>query len=182
MRPPTTLVLVVAALTSAATLRAEILVSPSVGATFGGQSDGTRLSYGGSVTFKGHEGILGLAIDFGHAPDFLGQAGIGNNSLTSLMANLALTTRGRLRLYASSGLGLIKVHARDLTGLFALDSNELGFDVGGGLQLLPGGPLGFQGELRYFRNLTNPGPGAELNLDLRGLDFVRATAGLVVRF
>ncbi len=88
-----------------------------------------------------------------------------------------------MRLYGSAGLGLVKSRVEDTAGLFELDSNELGLGVGGGIVVLPGGGhVGFQGDIRYFRNLTDPEPDAEFDVDFGSLDFWRGEVGLTFRF
>ena len=169
-------------LVGAAALGAEGFLSPFVGASFGGRTDDAKLTYGGAVTFKSTESILGFAIDFGYAPDFLGSTGYGNNNVTTLMGNLVLVFPGPVRFYGSGGLGLVKTRVRDVSGLFRVDSNELGINVGGGVMIFPGQAVGLQGDVRYFRNLTDPEPDAEFDVGLGGLSFWRATAGLVLKF
>jgi hypothetical protein len=99
------------------------------------------------------------------------------------MANLVFMTPGAARVYGSGGLGLVKTRVRDITGFFQVDSNEVGFNVGGGLLVFPGeGSFGLQGDIRYFRNLTDPEPDHEFDVGLGGLDFWRATVGITLRF
>lgn len=176
------LLLAVICAVSGATLHAEGYLAPFVGASFGGNTDDSKITFGGTLTFKGGDGVLGYALDFGYAPDFLGRSGLGDNSLTSLMGDLVLMSPGEVRLYGSGGLGLVKTRVKDVTGLFRVDSNEFGFNVGGGVMVIPGRSVGLQAEIRYFRNFTDPEPDDEFDLDLGGLDFWRATAGLVLRF
>jgi opacity protein-like surface antigen len=172
----------VTCLVSAGSLRAEVLLAPFVGASFGGDTDDAKITFGGIATFRGGDAVLGFALDVGHAPDFLGTTGFGNNSLTSLMGNVVLMSPGEIRPYASAGLGLVKLRVNDLSGLLRVDSNEFGFNVGGGLLLGLGASVGLQVEVRYFRNLTDPEPDAEFDLDVGGLDFWRAVGGVVFRF
>ena len=166
----------------AAPLAAEGLLSPFVGVAFGGRTDDAKLTYGGTLTLKSAQSPLGFAVDFGYAPDFLGTSGYGNNNVTTLMGNLVFMSGGAVRFYASGGLGLVKTRVRDLSGLFRVDSNELGFDAGGGVVMFPGHTLGLQGDIRYFRNLTDPQPDAEFDVALGGLGFWRATGGVALKF
>jgi hypothetical protein len=41
---------------------------------------------------------------------------------------------------------------------------------------------GIRGDIRYFRNLTDPEPDAEIDLDLGDFSYWRGTVGLVLRF
>ena len=180
-RFPTFLSLLVLGLT-AAPARAEVYLTPSVGFAFGGHTDDSKITYGGSLTFLGDDGVVGFAVDFGHTPDFLGTTGFGNNNITTLMGNLVLASPGRARVYGSGGLGLVKTRVKDLSGFFEIDSNEFGLNVGGGVILLSSGAVGFQGDIRYFRNLTDPEPDAEFDVNLGQLNFWRAEAGRVFKF
>jgi hypothetical protein len=163
--------------------QAETLLSPAVGAAFGGATDDSKITYCGALTFKSAHGVVGFAVDFGYTPDFLGSSGFGNNNVATLMGNLVLMAPGPLRLYGSLGLGIVKTRVEDVTGFFKVDSNELGFNAGGGFIWFPGNrSVGIQGDLRYFRNLTDPERDNEFDVDLGGLSFWRATGGLTFRF
>ena len=58
------------------------------------------------------------------------------------------------------------------------DGEELILVLEGGT---PGGPLGFHGDVRYFRTLTDPEPDGEFDVDVGNLDYWRATAGVTFR-
>jgi len=168
-------------LCSASFLHADVLLTPHVGAAFAGDVDSSKLSYGGSLTFMGGDGGVGFAVDFGFTPKFFGETADSNN-VTTLMGNLVLSSKGHTRIYGSGGLGLFKTRVQDTTGFFRVDSNELGFNAGAGLLIAPSGPIGFQADMRYFRNLTDPEPDGEFDVDLGSLHFWRATGGLVIKF
>jgi hypothetical protein len=177
------LVTFVAALFPAsAPLHAETYLSPFVGAAFGGRTEDSKLTYGGSLTIAGRSSVVGVAIDFSRTPDFLGTTRFGDNSVTSLMANLVLVSPGSVRLYGSAGVGLLETRVKDITGFFDVDSNDFGFNAGGGILAFPGGPVGLLGDVRYFRNLTNPTPNGNFDIDLGGLSFWRAVGGISFRF
>jgi hypothetical protein len=168
-------------LASAGNLRAETLLSGSIGSAFGGKTDNSKVTYGGTLTFQGS--VFGFAVDFGYTPDFYGKGPLGNNNLVTLMGNLVVMSPGTVRLYGSTGLGLVKSRVEDAAGLFRVDSNELGFGVGGGLVILPGdGHVGLHGDIRYFRSLTDPQPDDHFDVDLGNLDFWRGEAGITFRF
>jgi len=167
---------------AAGSLGAETLLSGSVGLAFGGRTDDAKICYGGTLTLKGSS-PFGFAVDYAYTPDFFGSSRYGNNNLNTLMGNLVLMSPGHLRVYGSAGLGLVKSRVEDVTGLFEVDSNELGLDVGGGLLIFPGdGSLGIHGDLRYFRSLTDPEPDDEFDVDLGNLDFWRGEVGITIRF
>jgi len=163
------------------TVHAEVLVSPSVGLAFGGKTDDSKITYGGTLTLKGS--IVGFAVDFGYIPDFFGSGRVGNNNLVTLMGNLVVMSGGPVRVYGSAGLGLVKSRVEDAAGLFEADSSELGLGVGGGMLFLPGdGRWGIHGDIRYIRSLTDPEPDDEFDVDLGDLDFWRGEIGLTIRF
>ena len=121
-------------------------------------------------------------MDFAYTPDFLGTTAFGSNNATSLMGNLVLITRpARTRIYASGGLGLMKTRVEDVDGFFEVDSNELGINVGGGFMFVPDN-IGVHADVRYFRNLTDPEPDDEFDVDLGDLNFWRASVGVAFRF
>jgi opacity protein-like surface antigen len=167
---------------AAGSLGAETLLSGSVGLAFGGRTDDSKIVYGGTLTLKGSS-PFGFAVDYGYTPDFFG-SGFGNNNLNTLMGNLVvMAPPGRVRVYGSAGLGLVKARVEDAAGLFEVDSNELGLDVGGGLLIFPSdGSVGIHGDIRYFRNLTDPEPDDEFDVDLGSLDFWRGEVGITIRF
>ena len=54
--------------------------------------------------------------------------------------------------------------------------------MGGGILFMAGDHIGVQGDIRYFRQLTDPEPDNEFDVDLGSLDFWRATGGIAIRF
>lgn len=166
----------------AASAQAGAYVTPFVGAAFGGRTSDSKATYGGNLMFAGESGIIGVAVDFGYTPHFFGSNGLGSNNVTTLMGNLVLLSPGRTRVYGSAGAGLLKTRVEDASGFFDIDSNELGFNVGGGILFMAGDHIGIQGDVRYFRQLTDPEPDSAFDIDLGNLDFWRATGGLAIRF
>lgn len=163
-------------------LHAEGYLSPFVGAAFSGSTNGTRLTYGGSFTIAAHDSVLGFAIDFSRTPDFFGDTAVGDNSVTTLMGNLVIISPGSARIYASGGAGLMKTRVRDATGFFNVDSNDWGWNAGGGLLLFPGGSVGLSGDIRYFRNITDPFIDVPSDIHPGRLSFWRGTGGISFRF
>jgi opacity protein-like surface antigen len=171
--------LLVAALGVAAPLQAQVYLTPNVGVDFGGDTnDDSKVSYGGNLTFAGN--IIGFAVDFTYAPDFF-PGTLRDNNVTTLMGNLVLLTPGAARFYGSAGLGLMKTRVSDAEDLFDIDSNELGLNVGAGIIYAPS-HVGFNADIRYFRQLTDPQPDGGFDIDLGSFDYWRASGGLVIRF
>ena len=140
--------------------------------------------YGAAIGFIGSP--LGLELEFGYSPDFFGgdRSGLPENNLTTLMANLVLSGRvgENSRLYASAGGGLLKSRVDDADDFFDVDRNDFGANVGVGLLAAVGENLALRGDVRYFRNLGDEEPDADLDIDFGSFDFWRATAGLALRF
>jgi hypothetical protein len=161
---------------------AETYLTPFAGLAFGGNTDDSKLTFGGDLAFVGG-GPFGFSVDFGYTKDFFGNAPpIGDNNVTTLMGNLMLVSPGHPRIYASGGVGLLKTRVKDATGFFDVDSSDFGLNAGGGIYIVGDGPLGFRGDIRYFRALKDPQPDGEFDVDLGNLDYWRATAGVTLKF
>ncbi len=161
---------------------AETYLTPFAGLAFSGNTDDSKLTFGGDLAFAG-SGPFGFSVDFGYTKDFFGdEAPLGDNNVTTLMGNVMLITPGHPRLYASGGVGLMKTRVEDVTGFFNVDSSDFGFNVGGGLYLVGDGPIGFRADIRYFRTLTDPEPDGEFDVDFGSLDYWRGTAGVTFKF
>lgn len=161
--------------------RADGFVTPFIGGTFGGDTTVNSFSVGGAVGFMGG-GVFGMELDFGYSPDFFGErSAIGNNSMTTLMANLIVGAPiGAVRPYGSGGLGLLKSRLEGPRALFDIDEKDFGINLGGGLMVFMTDNVGVRGDLRYFRNLT--GEERRVHFALGDFDFWRGTFGLAVRF
>ena len=180
---------VMAACLMPATARADVLLTPFAGLTFGGITETTRGMFGVAASFTAG-GIAGLDIDFGYSPDFFGEddddlSDVESNMIT-LMANLRLAvpiggTEGRgVRPYVSGGFGLIRSRL-DAGDLFdEITSNDWGFNVGAGVNGFFSDHVGVQGEIRYFRAVNDFGE--DLDIDLGSLDFWRASFGVSFKF
>lgn len=169
-------------LVAASPAAAQIYLTPSIGAAFGGSTSDSRLHLGGDIAFLS-SGLLGLSVELGYVQNFFGDSAPGSdNNVTTLMADLVLASSGRSRFYVSGGGGLLKTRVESVPGFLDAHSNDWGMNVGGGVYLLSQGPIGFKGDLRYLRRLTDPRPDGRLDIDLGDLSYWRATAGLAVRF
>jgi opacity protein-like surface antigen len=171
---------------------ADGLLTPYLGAAFGGSTVGApRLAVGGSIAFVGG-GMFGLELDFSHSPDFFPEdhpeeQNVSGN-LSTFMANVVVAAPdgGRrdsgLRLYGAGGLGVMRVRVEDPDDLFEFRSNDLALNVGGGVIAFLSDSVGIRGDLRYFRKIDDFEIDDEFDLDLSGFDFWRATAGVTLRF
>jgi opacity protein-like surface antigen len=175
--------------------------TPFVGANFGGDADfgdfddfddeaERRIDFGGTFGWLG-EGAVGFEIDFGYSPNFfentIGDANFdfGDSNVTTLMANILVGAPGGegIRPYGSGGLGLIRSHVEGGTTFFNdLSTNDLGINVGGGIQGYFSDTIGIRGDIRYFRSLQDHEPDDEFDLALSSFDFWRGTVGVTFRW
>lgn len=132
------------------------------------------------------DSALGFEVDFGYSPDFFGgdDSIVPDNNLTTLMGNLVLNAPlGQSgRVYVSAGGGLMKSRVNDTDDFFDVSRNDFGVNAGAGLIFPLGDRFGLRGDVRYFRNIGDPEPDDEFDLDFGTFDFWRATAGLSINF
>ena len=197
MRVRTTLTVaaLMAACFMAPSAQADWILTPYAGIVFGGDlgiegNDNLDLDqrhgvYGLGLGYMG-DSALGFEVDFGYSPDFFGgdDSIVPDNNLTTLMANLVLNaplgTSGRV--YLSAGGGLMKSSVNDTEDFFDVSRNDFGVDAGVGIIVPLGESFGLRGDVRYFRNIGDPEPDDEFDLDFGSFDFWRATAGLSINF
>jgi opacity protein-like surface antigen len=189
-------------LASPATASADWLFTPFVGTVFSGAADFNdgfdtkfeferRFTYGGSLGYMG-AGAIGFEFDFGYTPNFFETLSdddfdfASDSNVTTFMGNLIIgvplggQSGFGVRPYAVGGAGLLRASVTDIDEFFDVDKNSWGFDLGGGL-LIFFGNVGIRGDVRYFRTFTS-GDDDELDFDLGGFDFWRATAGVTFRW
>jgi len=173
------------ALAAAPAVHADTMLSAHAGKAFGGDLNDSRTTYGGALTFMG-DGAFGFEIEGAHTPDFFGDSDdfLGNNNLSSLMGSILLGTgfgeSGRV--YASVGGGLLKSQVTDVDEFFDVSRNDFGASGGLGAMGFFGKNLGLRGDIRYFRNLGDPEPDNEFDIDFGDFSFWRGTAGIVLKF
>jgi hypothetical protein len=194
-----TLGLLFAASLMPAAARADWILTPYGGIVFGGDlsvSDGdggaddldlkTRHGvYGLSFGYMG-DSALGFEVDFGYSPDFFGgdDSIVPDNNLATLMGNLVLNApiAETGRIYLSAGGGLLRSRVNDTDEFFEVDRNDFGVNAGVGVVVPLGERFGVRADLRYFRNVGDPEPDDEFDLDFGSFDFWRGTAGLSIIF
>ena len=191
-------------LATPATASADWMITPFLGANFGGSASfgefndfedefERRVDMGASLSWMG-AGIVGFEADFGWSPNFFEDTGgpadfeFGDNNVTTLMANLLVgapiggQTGPGLRPYGTGGIGLIRTRIDGGDFFNDLNTNDLGFNVGFGVHGFFTDNIGIRGDLRYFRSLADNEPDDEFDLALSDFDFWRATAGITFRF
>jgi opacity protein-like surface antigen len=175
--------------------------SPFIGGNFGGSADfgnfpdaddevERRLDFGATLGWNGAN-IVGFEVDFGYSPNFFEDTAgdrnfeFGDSNVTTIMGNLLLSAPpgSGFRPYASGGLGLIRANVSSGTGLFNdLSTNDLGVNIGGGVNAQFNDNVGVRGDLRYFRSLQDNQPDNDFDLSLGSFDFWRGTVGLTFRW
>lgn len=176
-------------------------VSPFVGGNFAGNADfgdfpddddavERRLDFGGTIGWN--PGVVGFEVDLGYSPNFFEDTAgdrnfeFGDNNVTTIMGNLLLSAKpgSGFRPYASAGLGLIRSNVASATGLFNdLSTNDLGVNVGVGLNAAFNDMFAIRGDVRYFRAMQDAAEDNDINdFDLGEFDFWRGTVGLTFRF
>jgi hypothetical protein len=176
-----------------ATASADWLFTPNIGTGFGGSASGREhLTYGASIGWMG-AGIFGWEADLAYTPEFFEGDDddidlIDNSNVTTFMFNAIIgapvggTTGGGFRPYFSGGLGLMQSNVADAGSLFEVNNSEFGINLGGGAMGFVSDHVGFRGDVRYFRQLSDPEEDNEFDIGLGDLDFWRATAGVTFRW
>ena len=178
---------------SPASARADWLFTPSIGTTFGGDTNGNEhFGYGASIGWMG-AGIFGWEADFAYTPEFFE----GNDddfdftdtsNVTTFMVNAIVgapaggTTGGGFRPYLSGGVGLLQSSLTSADELFEVDNNDFGVNLGGGAMGFASDHIGFRGDIRYYRALSDPEEDNEFDVDFGSFDFWRATGGVTFRW
>ena len=176
---------------------AEWHITPMVGLTMLGSTtltdpelatDKRHWNLGGSVSLLG-SGILGAEVMTIWTPGFFERDDLDivlNSRTVSLMANVVITAPQRwteysLRPYVSGGLGLIHVVKTDNPeGLFPVNLNLAGFNVGGGAVGFLTQRTGLRFDFRYH-SLLNPSDHGPISIGDVNLRYVTASIGIVFR-
>ena len=174
-----------------ASARADWLFTPNIGTTFGGAADGREhLTYGASIGWMG-AGIIGIEGDFQFTPEFFEGNDddvdfFGSSNVVTAMGNVIIgipiggQSGGGFRPFGFAGIGLIQQNT-DADAAFEIDTNEFGFNVGGGVMGFFNDVIGLRGDLRYVRSFED----ADDNLVTIGIgdfDYWRANIGVVFRW
>jgi hypothetical protein len=175
------------------TANADWLFTPNIGAGFGGSAEGREhLTWGASIGWMG-AGIVGWEADFAYSPEFFEGDNddldfIDDSNVTTFMGNVLVgipiggTNGPGVRPYVAGGLGLIQQNVQSDDDLFEVTNDEFGMNIGGGVMGFATDHVGFRGDLRYFRALTDPEPDNEFDIDFGDFDFWRATGGITFRW
>lgn len=174
--------------------------SPYIGGNFGGSADfgdfpdgddevEKRLDFGGTIGWNPN--VIGFEVDLGYSPNFFEDTAgdrnfeFGDSNVTTIMGNLLLSAPNGsgFRPYGSAGIGLIRANVSSATGLFNdLSTNDLGINIGGGVNAQFNDKVGVRGDIRYFRTVQDSESDNDLDLSLGSFDFWRGTVGLTFRW
>lgn len=173
--------------------RADWLFTPSLGSTFGGDTNGNEhFTYGLSLGWMG-AGIVGWEADFSFTPEFFegGDADFdfdGGSNVVTAMANVLLgipvggQQGGGFRPYVAGGVGVLQTEARSTEEAFELDNSEFGFNLGVGAMGFMTDHVGFRGDVRYLRSFEDPQEDNEFDIGVGNFNYWRGTAGLTFRW
>ena len=175
------------------TAKADWLFTPNIGASFGGNASGNEhLTYGASIGWMG-AGIFGWEADLAYTPEFFESSdgdfdAFDSSNATSWMANVILgipvggQTGGGFRPYVTAGAGVLQTNVATADSLFDINNDEFGVNIGFGAFGFATDHVGFRGDLRYFRALTDPEEDNEFDIDFGDFDFWRGTVGVAFRW
>ena len=169
---------------------AELFVTPFAGVTFI-DSDNRRGTFGAAIGVGGF-----VAVEFEAARTLLGSyAGIPvvdlNARVTTYMGNLMIRLpRGPVQPYVSGGGGIVRltgsVDVPFLGQIVSASADDVAWNVGAGLMLLPTPNVGLRGDVRRFQTGAISwddiaGIGGLGDIPLPKVDFWRATGGIVFK-
>ncbi len=176
-----------------ASARADWLFTPNIGGSFGGSASGNEhLTYGATIGWMG-AGIFGFEADFAFTPEFF-EAGdsdidfFDSSNVTTFMANavVGIPIGGQagagFRPYVSGGIGVLQQNVEDADELFSINNDEFGVNIGFGAMGFATDHVGFRGDVRYYRALTDPESDNEFDISLGDFDFWRGTVGVTFRW
>src|SRR5262245_4911465 len=175
-------------------------IAPFIGANFAGNASfgdfpdaddelERRVDFGFTLGYN--PGVVGFEVDLGWSPNFFEDTAgdrdfeFGDNNVTTLMGNLLISAPPGtgIRPYASGGLGLMRAHASVDSGVFNdLSTNDLGINIGGGINGQFNDNVGIRGDIRYFRSLQDSEPDTALDLSFADFNFWRGSVGVTFRW
>jgi hypothetical protein len=176
-----------------ASAKADWLFTPNVGASFGGSASGNEhMTYGASIGWMG-AGIFGWEADLAYTPEFFESGDsdldfVDDSNAVTWMANVLVgipvggQRGGGFRPYATGGLGVLQTNVSSADDLFEVNNDEFGINLGFGAFGFATDHVGFRGDVRYYRALTDPEPDNEFDIDFGDFDFWRGTFGVTFRW
>lgn len=166
--------------------RADWLLTPHIGVTFGGSTTSQAANYGFSFGFMGAR-ILGAEVQAEFTPNFFETESnnLEDSNVSTVMGNIIvgapLGSPG-IRPYVSAGAGILRTHATSADNVFDLDQNAFGVNAGAGVIGFVRENFGLRLDLRFFRSLRDADEGDNIDLDLGSFQYWRASVGGTFRF
>jgi opacity protein-like surface antigen len=177
-----------------ASARADWLFTPNIGSTFGGAAEGReQLTYGASIGWMG-AGIVGFEADLQYTPEFFEARDgdldlIDNSNVLTFMGNAIVgvpvggQTGAGIRPFGIVGVGLLTRRQDNADEVFNIDSNEFGFNVGGGVIGFLTDHVGLRGDVRYVRSFEDFDDETDgVNVGVGDFDFWRGNFGVTFRW
>ena len=177
---------------AAPSARADWLLTPNIGTTFGADANGREhLTYGVSLGWMGR-GIFGFEADFQYTPEFFEPNDddidfIDSSNVLTVMGNAIIgipiggQTGAGLRPFGVVGVGLLQSQQESADEVFDFDNNEFGFNVGGGVMAFVTDHVGLKGDIRYVRSFDSVGDNIT-TVSVGDFDFWRANFGATFRW
>jgi opacity protein-like surface antigen len=175
---------------SPADARADWLFTPSIGTTFGGDTNGNEhFTYGAAIGWMG-AGVFGWEADLSYTPEFFEGSDSdfdfdGGSNVVSGMVNAIIgfpERSGRFRPYFTGGIGMLQTEARSNRDLFSVDNSEFGFNLGIGAIGFVSDHVGIRGDMRYMRSLQDPSLDNEFDIATGNFDYWRGSVGMTLRW
>lgn len=178
------------------TVSADGWVSGFVGTVFGGDAGGdfnqavnnqSKTTYGFTVAGMGG-GIFGAEFDLGYTSKFFGaDSSVTRSGVLTATGNILLGVPigGQsglgIRPYGTIGIGLLRRNIEFRDALSQIDSNDLGYTLGGGVMGFFSDHFGIRGDYRYYRNFKRDTE-TFFGFTTGTFNFSRASLGVVIRF
>ena len=137
---------------------AQGFISPFIGYNFSGDAgcpqitncEDKKTDWG--VSFGALGSVVGFEAELGYTKNFFGESSAQTSNVLTFMGNLMLAPKiGPVQPYGVVGLGLIRT-AVEVTAISSSDTNQLGWDGGGGVIVFFSQHVGVRGDVRYFRS------------------------------
>jgi len=182
---------------SAAPARADWFVTPFFGGNFSGATDQPLFGKTDAITNPSTFGVsggwmingwLGAEGDVAYAPQFFDSDNgfIAKRSVTTVMGNarvaIPLGQGGRLRPYASGGVGLLRPNLAEAGDGAAVQGSKFAWNVGGGLTGFLNDHVGVNGDIRYLRAMDKNEEPNPFGVQFDGLDFWRGSVGVTLKW
>lgn len=156
------------------------IVDPEVG------TEKRHWNFGGSVSWLSRS-ILGAEVIGTWTPGFFERDDLDivvSSRTLAVMGNVVLTAPQRwteysLRPFVSGGLGLMHV-VMDDGGVFPVNLNVTGFNIGGGAAGFLSQRTGLRFDIRYY-SVLNPSDHGPISIGDANLRYVSATVGIIFR-